>query len=69
MKKRLTLWIILIIAIVGLLFSGFLTYTEMLKACILGSCNNIAGVPACVYGFFMYLAIFIISIIGLRSKK
>jgi hypothetical protein len=29
----------------------------------------VLGLPACVYGFVMYLVVFIICVIGLRSKK
>ena len=75
MDKKRALKIILWISIAGLLFSGYLSYGEIfLKVCTasalgLGTCSNVIGIPACVYGFFMYLIIFIISILGLRSKK
>jgi uncharacterized membrane protein len=71
MNKQLSLKIIIIISILGLLFSGYLSYTEIfIGICpIGGTCPNVATIPACVYGFFMYLALLIISIIGIKSKK
>ncbi|MFH1276745.1 MAG: hypothetical protein ABIH82_06560 [Candidatus Woesearchaeota archaeon] len=70
MKKELALKIIFGISIVGLLFSGYLSYSELFKkTCPLGGCSFMLGLPVCVYGFVMYLAVFIISVLGLRSKK
>jgi len=61
---------ILIISIAGMLFSGYLSYGELIKqTCSFGGCSSVAGIPACVYGFFMYLIVFIISILGIKSKK
>ena len=69
MKKQTSLAIILIISIAGLLFSGYLSYSEIFrKSCPLGGCSNLLGFPVCVYGFIMYLLIFIISILGLKNK-
>lgn len=75
MQKQTSLWVILWIAVAGLLFSGYLSYGEVFqKICTasalgMGSCTDVGGIPACVFGFFMYLAVFIISLIGLKSKK
>jgi len=70
MKKQVSLIIILIISIAGMLFSGYLSYGELIKkTCGLGGCSNLFGIPVCVYGFVMYLIVFIISILGLKSKK
>ena len=75
MKKDLSLKIIFIISIAGLLFSGYLSYTELFAGFCgaeqlgMGSCTNVAGIPACVYGLVMYLGVFVISLLGLRSKK
>lgn len=70
MKKQTALKAVLIISIAGLLFSGYLSYSEIFKRfCALGTCSAVVGVPACVYGFAMYLVLFIVSIVGLRSKN
>ena len=75
MKKQTALKTILIISILGMLFSGYLSYGELIaKSCYssqlgMGSCTVVAGIPACVYGFVMYLVVFVISVIGLRSRK
>lgn len=76
MTGKTALKIILVISIVGLLFSGFLSYRELFSGeCDLGlvSCGtktgSVIGLPACVYGFFMYFVVFIVSFLGLRSKK
>ncbi len=76
MTKKIALRIILIISVAGLLFSGYLSYGELVqKACPVGlpaqagGCSNVLGAPACVYGFIMYLIVFIVSAIGLKSEK
>ena len=69
MKRALQL--ILVFALAGLTFSGTLTYREVFASAAKcpspGAPGTILGYPACVYGFFMYLAITIIAIVGLRS--
>jgi hypothetical protein len=75
MKKEIALRCIFGISIAGLLFSGYLSYGEVFqKVCSasalgLGTCSSVVGVPACVYGFFMYLLIAVISVLGLGSKN
>ena len=73
MKQKTALVTILIFSIAGILFSGYLSYYELWG----GGCQNaivqcgtfsMANLPACVYGFFMYLAVFIIAILGLTKK-
>ncbi|MFA7717894.1 MAG: hypothetical protein WC875_04220 [Candidatus Absconditabacterales bacterium] len=70
MKKIIALRIVFIIAIAGMLFSGYLSYGELFaKACPVGGCSNLFGIPVCLYGFTMYTILFIISLIGICSKK
>lgn len=70
MNKQLALKIIFFLSIAGMLFSGYLSYFELFQpVCgIGGACSADPGFPACVYGFVMYLIVFIVSIIGLKSK-
>ncbi len=69
MTKNKVLKIILGISIVGILFSGYLSYGELFRGvCPLGGCSSVLGFPACVYGLMMYLVIFVFTIFGLRSK-
>lgn len=70
MKSEIALKIILVIAIAGMLFSGYLSFTELFgNACAVGGCANIAGIPTCLYGFVMYLVVFVIALFGLCKKK
>jgi len=75
MKKQTALWTIMCIAIAGMLFSGYLSYTELFAGFCgaaklgMGACTNVAKIPACVYGFVMYTIVLIISIIGLKSRN
>jgi ABC-type tungstate transport system substrate-binding protein len=65
MKNKTALSIISIISGIGVLFSGYLTFTELTaKTCGLGGCQAILGLPTCMYGLVMYLAIFALSMIG-----
>ena len=71
MKRALLL--ILVMALAGLVFSGTLTYREVFAAAATcpspGAPGTILGYPACVYGFFMYLAITITAVAGLISGR
>jgi hypothetical protein len=72
MKRALQ--VILAIALFGASFSGFLTYNEVFAksaaACpSVGAPGTVFGYPACVYGFFMYLAIVVFAMLGLAGAK
>jgi uncharacterized membrane protein len=70
MKKETALKAIMWISLLGILFSGFLSYKELF--CSSGMCAvsviNL-GLPACVYGLIMYLVVFILAVSGLKSRK
>jgi uncharacterized membrane protein len=70
MKKETALKAILVISIAGILFSGYLSYMEIFagKCALGGTCSSVASIPACVYGFVMYLVVFVISLLGLKKK-
>jgi len=73
-NKQTALKIVFWISIAGILFSGYLSYTELFAGFCgaaelgMGSCTNVFNIPACVYGFVMYFVVFLITIFGLRSK-
>lgn len=75
MKQKTAIITIFIISIVGLIFSGVLTYEELFSEATGTSCptpgapGTVFGYPACVYGFIMYFVIFVISGLGLFSKN
>jgi len=71
MKEKTALKSILGISIAGLLFSGYLSFSEFIMGiCPLGGgCGNLLGLPVCIYGFVMFLAIFVVSILGLMKSK
>jgi uncharacterized membrane protein len=74
MKKQTALWLILGIALFGMAFSALLTYQELFAQSLthcgasFGAAGQVFGIPACVYGFVMYLLIVIIAALGLRRK-
>lgn len=71
MKKDLALKTIAGISVAGMLFSGYLSYSELTTGtCALGgSCPSVGSVPACVYGLVMYAVVLVFAILGLRAKK
>ncbi len=74
MKQKTALITIFAISIFGLAFSGVLTYQELFTTTAAscpapGAPGTVFGYPACVYGFFMYLIIFIVSGLGLFKKN
>lgn len=66
------LQIILVLSLSGSLFSGVLAYRELFGASAM-SCpapaapGTVFGYPACVYGFFMYVAVALVAAAGLRG--
>lgn len=73
MESRIALKIIFAIGLGGLAFSGYLSYNELFATCAAGcpvvqAPGGMFGVPACVYGFFMYLAVVAVAALGLRKK-
>jgi len=69
MKRALTL--ILVVSLVGVAFSGTLTYRELCGKGASGcsAAGTILGYPACVYGLMMYLVLVAIASFGLRAEK
>lgn len=69
-ERRALQWIFAI-SLFGVAFSGVLSYREIFGATALscpapGAPGTVFGYPACVYGFFMYLALAVIAGFGLR---
>ena len=65
---------ILGLSLFGTAFSGVLTYRELFGEAALscpapGAPGTVFGYPACVYGFFMYVTIAIVSFAGLRRSR
>jgi ABC-type tungstate transport system substrate-binding protein len=71
---RRALQIILGLAILGVGFSGTLTYREFCgsaaAACrVAGGAGTLLGLPVCVYGLIMYLLIAIVAVAGLWEGR
>ena len=66
---------ILAISVIGMLFSGYLSYLELFAgaascgAGVPGTISQIFGIPVCVYGLFMYLVIGALAYLALRTRK
>lgn len=72
MKRALQ--VIVGISLFGAAFSGVLTYAELFGRAATscpspGAAGTVLGYPACVYGFFMYLAIATTATIGLVGAR
>jgi len=67
--------LILLLAIAGLCFSGYLSYRELWGAPGAATCTPVGepgsalGAPPCIYGFFMYLAITVLTAIVLVRRR
>lgn len=72
MSMKRALQLILVISLIGVAFSGTLTYREYASQG--GSCTPFAapgtlfGYPPCVYGLVMYIVLAVIAAWGLRTK-
>ena len=73
MRPLRALQVILGLSLFGMIFSGVLTYRELFGASAMscpapGAPGTVFGYPACVYGFFTYLAVAIVAAAGLRGE-
>jgi hypothetical protein len=74
MPMKLALQWIFAISLFGVIFSGTLTYRELFGSTALacpapGAPGTVFGYPACVYGFFMYTILAIISGLALFGHR
>lgn len=76
MKLKTIYFLVLIFAIAGMALSGYLTYQNYFKegcAEALITCGSepveIFGLPTCVYGLGMFLAVAILSLILLKNEN
>ncbi len=72
MSARKALQVILLVSLMGVSFSGVLTWMELTRpgtqGCTLGGApGTILGAPACVYGLVMYLILAVTAGLGLRA--
>ncbi len=74
MTTKRALQIILAISLFGVAFSGYLSYQELFGGTATscpapGAPGTVFGYPACVYGFFMYLALAFFAVAGLDAER
>jgi len=70
MRARRALQAILALGVLGMVFSGILSYGELFGGTAMrcpapGAPGTVLGYPACVYGFFMFVLISVIAASGL----
>ena len=63
-----------LLSLAGTLFSGALSYRELFGGSALacpapGAPGTVFGYPACVYGFFVFLALTVVTGLGLRAGR
>lgn len=63
-------WIALL-ALAGALFAGYLSFSKVvLQQCALNEgCNYIFGVPTCIIGFIIFIAILILAVLRLSAAQ
>ena len=59
-----------ILSLVGVVFSGYVSGVKMFsKICAFGeTCPLVFGVPACYFGFILFLILFVLSIVFISGK-
>jgi uncharacterized membrane protein len=69
-SKKLYLWI-LILSIAGTLFAGTLAYRKYVQnvCSFRESCPIFLGQPVCIYGFIIFLALLVLSLLVYRLQK
>jgi hypothetical protein len=77
MQHKTAVVIVLIVALGGVIFSGYLSYTNLwgngcehsLISCGGAKAVKIFGQPTCVYGFFMFLIEVVLAIFALTKQN
>lgn len=74
MQPQRALQIIFLVALLGVGFSGFLTYKEFFlntgpSCAAVGAAGTIFGYPPCVYGLGMYTLLVVIATLGLVGAR
>jgi len=70
MRINLILKSIFGLSFAGMSFSGYLSYGELIKkTCSAGGCSEMLGIPVCIYGFIMYTAVFVLSLLALKWEE
>lgn len=73
MTRKMSLLAILVVGLAGVIFSGVLTYRDVVAqsaTCLpVGQAGTIFGYPPCIYGLAMYAVLVVIAIQGLVSKR
>ena len=73
MTRKRALQVILLISVIGVGFSGTLTYGEFCSGgaggCSAAGAGTILGYPACLYGLIMYLGLVTVAALGLRANE
>jgi hypothetical protein len=69
MSMKRALQVIVVISLIGVVFSGTLTFRELCGpgggCAAAGSAGTILGLPACVYGLVMYALVGAVAALGL----
>lgn len=77
MKRKTALIVALVLAIGGMIMSGYLSYytlwgpgcTETIISCGGPKPILIFGLPTCVYGFFMYLIVAVLAVAAMQRLQ
>lgn len=74
MRPVRALQLILGLSVFATVFSGTLTWRELFGATAMscpapGAPGTVFGLPACVYGFFMFVAVDMLAAAGLRGIR
>lgn len=75
MPARTSLRLVLLISLMGVAFSGVLSWRELAPGQAGGGCTlggapgTILGYPTCVYGLVLFSALAVIAALGLRGLR
>jgi uncharacterized membrane protein len=58
-KDRLSRCVLLLTSIIGVLFSGYYAFQEIFYPICGNFCHYKLGLPTCVYGFIVFVAVFV----------
>jgi len=59
--------LLIVMSVVGVLFSGFYSYKEIFNPICGNYCHYQLGLPTCIYGFVVFVAVFVCVMLARRK--
>lgn len=67
-RREKVIWFLIVVTLAGVLFSGYFSVLELVSPSCIGECVYELGLPSCVWGFFVFVIVFVAAV-GLKRTR